>query len=138
MEESKKARLKIFLWDLFIRPIVVFVNIHQIKAILISIIFILIIIFKQDKIPLILLGILTIIYIYELFKYYKSGEFMYQYRAYKSGKNRYGDYRKVMKQIRKEKQSKEQDNLIYSIPGKDEYKEEINVSKAEEDTQRLE
>lgn len=103
MEEIKKARFKIFLWDQFILPVYLLLNIHQLQALLLALLILNFIIWKNILFFWFLVITLGIIFIYQTIKYYKSGEFVYNYRKYKSEKGEYKDYRKLTKILKKEK-----------------------------------
>ncbi len=103
MEETNQinpTRVRIFLWDQFIRPFYTLTNMSSITII----VFILLgISIFMDKIIItwILFIILLIITILGLIRYYKSGEYMHHFRTYKSEKGQYSDYRKVIKEFKR-------------------------------------
>jgi hypothetical protein len=103
MEEAKKSRLKIFLWDQLVRPVYLLLNIHQLQALLIAILILNIAVWKNFVVFWVLAIALLVIFTYQIFKYYQSGEFIYNYRKYKSDKGKYSDYRKLTKILKKEK-----------------------------------
>ena len=102
MEEAKSYRLKIFFWDQLIRPLQLLLNIHQLQAILLALLILNFVVWKSIISFWILAIALGIIFIYQIVQYYKSGEFIYNYRKYKSEKGKYHDYRKVTKVLKKE------------------------------------
>lgn len=104
MEEAKSARLKIFLWDQLVRPVLLLLNIHQLQLLLLALLFLNLAVWKDVLAFFILLVLLAIIFFYEIYKYYKSGEFIHNYRKYKSDKGQYSDYRKLTKELKQEKQ----------------------------------
>lgn len=107
MEEGKKTRFKIFLWDQFILPFYLLLNLYQLQALLIALIILNSLIWQNILAFYVLVISLGIVFLYQIVKYYKSGEFMHNYRKYKSEKGEYGDYRKAIKTFKKEKERQE-------------------------------
>ena len=93
MEEVNKFRIKAFLWDLFILPIYSFFTTEQLRSIMIAILIINIFIFKSAIIFYIFIILVIITATLDLIRYYKSGEFIHNYRKYK-----YGDWKKAIKE----------------------------------------
>lgn len=119
MKEAKKTRFRIFLWDQFILPFYLLLNLYQLQALLIALIISNFVVWKNVTFFWVLVLSLGIIFIYQIIKYYKSGEFMHNYRKYKSERGEYKDYRKVAKILKKEKESnnKSKDKSITWTPG---------------------
>lgn len=97
MENGKLLRFKIFLWDQFIRPIYALSNINIIKITLLVLLFVFIIVNAPIGSVYIVGVMLLVIFIYEIIKYYKSGEFIGNYRKYK-----YPEYKRATKIFKKE------------------------------------
>jgi hypothetical protein len=104
---NQNERFKIFLWDQFIRPIYLLLNIHQAQAILLALLILNFLIWKSITAFWILFFALGTIFAYQIYKYYKSGEFIHNYRKYKSEKGKYGDYRKFVKKLKDSESQKE-------------------------------
>lgn len=102
MKEESKFKLKAFLWDQFVSPIVSVFNVDQIYIILTVFAF-LSIFLKIPKYILPLLIIQFIVAIYKLVIYYRSGEFIKNYRDAQFKKKNIPNYRETIKKIRKEK-----------------------------------
>lgn len=117
MEESKKSRLKIFLWDQFIRPIYLLGTIHQLQSLLLALLILNFITWKSIIFFWILVILLAIIFIYQMVKYYQSGEFIANYRKFKSERGEYSDYRKLTKVLKKEKERHKQEIIIEDVKG---------------------
>ena len=111
-------RLRVFLWDQFIRPFYSLVSIHQIKALLLALIIVNFFSFKSSGIFWFGIIALGIIFTHEIIKYWKSGEYMSNYREYK-----YPDYKRTIKQIKKQKHLNTLNNLN---------QDETNIKKSEE------
>lgn len=98
MNEAERHRLKAFLWDQFIRPLYALANTSVLKIILLVFIFVGIII-QLHAIFVYIAGVLLLgVFFYDIYKYYKSGQFMHNYRKYK-----YPEYKKATKAFKKEK-----------------------------------
>lgn len=98
MTNQKLMRVRIFLWDQLVRPLYLIFSTHQLKPILLSLMIINFIIFKSSTSFFVLSFLLAIIFSYELYNYWKSGEFMKNYREYK-----YPEYREAIKKIKESK-----------------------------------
>ncbi|MEK6878160.1 MAG: hypothetical protein AABY22_01055 [Nanoarchaeota archaeon] len=92
MKNENKYLLKAFLWDQFIRPFYAFLNINALIFIFLIILAYSILILKSKLLFIISLLIILVAIILDTIKYYKSGEFMYNYRKYK-----YPGYRNYIK-----------------------------------------
>jgi len=103
MEEAKKSRLKIFLWDQLVRPIYLLLNLYQLQAILIALIIVNFVVWKSVWAFYIMAALLAVVFVYQIVKYYQSGEFIHNYRKYKSDRGEYTDFRKLAKTLKKEK-----------------------------------
>lgn len=97
MEEAKKHRIKAFLWDQFVRPFYALANTGVLKIGLLAFLFVAIVIQLHPAWVYVAGVLLILVFIYELVQYYKSGEFMHNYRKYK-----YPDYKKATKAFKKE------------------------------------
>lgn len=97
MEEAKKYRIKAFLWDQFVRPVYVLMNVQQLKGILLALLILSITLLDSKNLFWVTSIILVFIFSYEIYKYYKSGEFMHNYRKYK-----YTDYKRATKAFKRE------------------------------------
>ena len=106
MEQAKTVRLKIFLWDQLIRPVYLLLNIHQLQALLLALLILNFVVWKSIWGFWVLSLLLAVIFIYQITQYYKSGEFMHNYRKYKSDKGEYADYRKATKILKKDEVGK--------------------------------
>ena len=132
MNEATKYRMKAFLWDQFVRPVYIILNLHQLKGILLALLILSIIIFKSNALFLFTSSTLVIIFSYEIYKYYKSGEFMKNYRHYK-----YKDYKKATKAFKQEaKKSLNTLNSLNSDAKEAETQGESSGEKQEESAQR--
>lgn len=96
MREEDKIRLKIFFWDQFVRPLYVFQSLSFLKILLLVLLFFGIAVNFPILIIFIIGSLLGIIFAYELHKYYKSGEFIYNYRKFN-----YKDYKKDVAKLKK-------------------------------------
>ena len=94
-----KFRLKVFLWDQFVRPAYAFFNLPHLNVILIALLIVNFVIIKSVPFFWILIVIWAGIVGYEVRQYWKSGEYMHNYR-----KHNYPGYRKSIKQIKKEQE----------------------------------
>ena len=103
MEEPQKSRFKIFLWDQFIRPFYLLLNLFQLQALLLACFILNLLIWKNVTLFWIVILLLGTIFIYQNIKYYQSGEFIHNYRKFKSERGEYKDYRKLTKILKKEK-----------------------------------
>lgn len=132
MEEAKSARMKIFLWDQFVRPIRLLFNIHILQALLLALLILNIVVWRNMWAFAFLVISLGIIFFVQIFEYYKSGEFMHNYRKYKSERGEYGDYRKLTKVLKKSKEEKIKE-AVEDL--NDEYEDltqhEVNIGKCE-------
>lgn len=105
MDETQTLRLKAFLWDQFVFRVYKFFNLQNAKGVLWGLLLISTI-SKYGVLSFFLLLALFLISVHEIIKYYKSGEYMKNYRDYK-----YPDYRKAIKELRqKRKDEKEIQN----------------------------
>ena len=103
MKEARRYRIKAFLWDQLIRPIHIMGSSSILKIFLLVFLFVAIII-QLNIIVVYTIGlILLLIFFYEIYKYYQSGEFMHNYRKYK-----YPDYKKATKVFKKEAKTETQ------------------------------
>jgi len=98
MGEPNNYKIKIFLWDQFIRPIYILINLYNLQAIILAMIIINFITYKSLVAFWILIILALIISLFDIVKYWKSGEFIYNYRSYK-----YPGYRKIIKELKKSK-----------------------------------
>lgn len=98
MKPETKYNIKAFLWDQIVRPIRIVFNANFMRLLFLAMIFISIIILKSTVMFVIFLISTLITYVYELIKYYKSGEYKANYRKY-----RYPDYKKAIKEMKKSK-----------------------------------
>jgi hypothetical protein len=96
MERQDKYKVKMFLWDQLVRPFHMFINVHQLKPIILALIIANFVIFKIFILFWGLVILLGIIFIYEIYKYWKSGEFIHNYRKFK-----YPEYRKAIKTLKR-------------------------------------
>lgn len=122
MEPAQKSRFKIFLWDQFIRPIYLLLNVHQLQALLLALLMINFVVWKNIYAFWVLSISLILIFFYQIYKYYKSGEFIHHYRDYKSERGKYKDYRKLTKELKRENESNliEGDKFVRTGPVLDE------------------
>lgn len=97
MDSSFKFRLKVFLWDQFILPFYLIFTMEQLRSIFIAILIVNFVTLKSFIIFISSTCFILFTSILDVFKYWKSGEFMHNYRKYK-----YGDYRKVAKEFKKQ------------------------------------
>lgn len=95
--QSKSVRFKIFLWDQFIRPVYTLFDLDFIKTLLTALIVILLIIGSPIDYVIITAVGLFILSLVGLIRYYKSGDFVANYRKYK-----YPKYKKATKVFKKE------------------------------------
>ena len=95
MDEAKKYRLKAFVWDQFIRPFKLVFNMYQLQILLLVVVVISVIL-KLNGLFWFSMILTFILVFYDLYKYYKSGKFMENYRNEK-----YPDYRKAIKAKRR-------------------------------------
>lgn len=114
--ELKDYRLRIFLWDQLIRPIKKIANRNIFQSFLIALIIINFISFKSLYIFWISIILVAFISIMDIIKYYKSGEYIKNYR-----KEKYPEYRKTIKKLKKEKTMVE--NVGQGEKNKDEEKD---------------
>ena len=117
MDEAKKYKIKAFLWDQLVRPIRLLLNIHQLKALLIALTILSVVVFKSTKLFFGVIIPLAIIFGYELYQYYKSGEYIHNYRTYK-----YPEYKKFTKVMKRSSQNEKQEGE--EIPPSGNIKEE--------------
>lgn len=108
MEQAKTTRFKIFMWDQFIRPLYLLLNIHQLQALLLALLILNFVTWKSILAFWILTISLAVIFLAQIIQYYKSGEFMHNYRKYKSDVGQYKDYRKTTKILKNSKKAKEE------------------------------
>ena len=97
MGEARKYRIKAFLWDQFVLPVYLLLNMQQLKGILLASLILSITVFNSQGIFWVTSALLVFIFSYEIYRYYKSGEFMHNYRKYK-----YTDYKKATKAFKRE------------------------------------
>lgn len=97
MKPETKYNLKAFMWDQLIRPVM---NSNFLRLVFLIMIFVSIVVFKSVNLFFVFIVLTLLISIYELVKYYKSGEYKDNYRKFK-----YPDYRKTMKEIRQAKKT---------------------------------
>jgi len=108
----KRYKRKAWWWDQFWHPLASLFNIKHIKTLLIIIsIFDMIVFFNKIYTYAIPGGILLLLIIYDdIYKYYKSGEYIQNYKKHKYMKYpEYQQYKKAIKQVRSER--KEQSNF---------------------------
>jgi len=98
MNTENKYKIKAFLWDQFVRPISMLFNSNFLKFFLV--IFMAYLIITKRNIILFFISaiILLITILFDIVKYYRSGEFIYNYRKYK-----YPQYRDYIKEVKKNK-----------------------------------
>lgn len=89
-------KIKIFLWDQFIRPLKKLLNRHIIQSTLIGLIFVNFFTFNSIYFFLISLTFVLLISILDIVHYWKSGKYIYNYR-----KEKYPSYRKHIKEFQK-------------------------------------
>ena len=118
--DENKYKLKIFLWDQFIRPVNNLINRHTLQSLLISLIMVNFISLKS--IPFFWIASIIVLYIsvVDAIKYWESGEFMSHYR-----KEKYPEYRKALKEVKKKKQIDRHLEKSIEEPTKEEMKEAI-------------
>ena len=100
MDEAEKYKIKAFMWDQFVRPTFLLFNLHQVKAILLALT-IFSVAMKWDISFWVAVIPLSFIFILEIIRYYKSGEYLYNYRKYK-----YSDYKKATKVFKRKEREK--------------------------------
>jgi len=94
-------RFKIFLWDQFIRPLKSILTLNNLQALALSLIILNFVIWRSITVFWIFLIIALFISLKELIRYWRSGEFMYNYR-----KEKYPEYKKIIKEIKNGKVDK--------------------------------
>jgi len=94
MERSYK--LKMFLWDQFLRPFNSLTELHQLKSVLLALTIVDILIIRSLLLLWIFISCFALIIIFDIYKYWKSGEYVYNYRKYK-----YPMYKKAINEIKK-------------------------------------
>lgn len=104
----RKYKLKAFLWDQFILPLYSIFKLEQLMAIIIAVLVLNFISFKSSILFLISSILLIAMSIFDIVKYYKSGEFLKNYREHK-----YPEYRKAIKDIRRKRK---QEKITEGIP----------------------
>lgn len=103
MNPETKYNIKAFAWDQLIRPIT---NSEFLRLVFLIMIFVSIIIFKSTSLFFIFIILTLIVSIYDLIKYYQSGEYKDNYRKYK-----YPDYRKAMKELKQARKNSPINNI---------------------------
>lgn len=97
-EEANKTRFRIFMWDQTIGYFLRYIwNLEILKAVLFILLSFLIFLDVRLRYIFLILLCLAVIAVYEIIKYYKSGEFMHNYRKYK-----YPDYKRATKIFKRE------------------------------------
>lgn len=96
------VKLKLFLWDQFVRPFHAITEMWFLKIIA-SVLIFLALVTKHYFVTLVLLIILILMLLLETLKYYKSGEYIKHYRDFKSEQGKYSDYKKIVKEFKKGK-----------------------------------
>ena len=119
-KEANKYRIKAFLWDQLIRPLYALASTSIVKAALLVFLIVSIIVELSPIIVYTTGAVLLIIFVYDIYKYWKSGEFMYNYRKYK-----FPDYKKATKAFKREARAKSQSlNTLNNLNQDDEKAEE--------------
>ena len=119
MKEAEKYRFKIFLWDQFVRPFYLLLNIHQLQALLLALLILNFVTWQNIPTFWVLSISLLIIFIYQIYKYYQSGEFIHNYRKYKSERGEYRDFRKLTKVLKEEQEGKEESDIKTILGGEE-------------------
>jgi len=97
--DENKFKLKIFLWDQFIRPLKKLINRHTLQSCLIALVMINFISIKSRSFFWIALLIVFCISVIDAIQYWKSGEYISHYR-----KEKYPEYKKIIKEVKKKKE----------------------------------
>lgn len=98
MNEQEKFRIKVFFWDQLIRPIKSLLYIDQINALLVAALIVNLLFIRKAWLSLLIASMLLTFSIINLVKYYRSGEYIGNYR-----KERYSKFKQAIKEIKKEK-----------------------------------
>jgi len=96
MNPEMKFTIKAFLWDQIVRPVYFFFNLNTIGLFSVAMTFSSMIIFDSVLLALAFFILSIVLYIYEIVKYYQSGEFKSNYRKF-----HYGDYKAKVKEIKR-------------------------------------
>jgi hypothetical protein len=119
-KEARRYRIKAFLWDQLIRPLYALASTSILKAVLLVFLIVSIIVELSPIIVYPVGVLLLVIYVYDIYKYWKSGEFMHNYRKYK-----FPDYKKATKAFKREEREKSQSlNTLNNLNNDDEKAEE--------------
>lgn len=119
MKEAEQYRIKAFLWDQLVRPMYAIASASILKIFLLVFLFVAIIIKLHAIFVYITGAMLLVIFIYDICKYYKSGEFMYNYRKFK-----FPEYRKAVKSFKKEEKEETKSlNTLNSLNNHEETEE---------------
>lgn len=110
--EKQDYKLKIFLWDQFIRPLKKLVSRHTLQSVLIALVILNFVTFNFIAFFWASITIILIISIIDIREYWKSGKYISHYRQEK-----YPDYRKVIKEIKKKKEIPKQEIQIENVEG---------------------
>lgn len=97
MNEETKFKLKAFFWNQFILPFKVFFTSTNIKLLSVIALAFSIIILKSRELTFVVLALILIVTFYDVYKDFKSGVYVGEYRKYK-----YSDYRKATRDIKRD------------------------------------
>ena len=95
-------KLRIFLWDQFIRPLKRLANRHTLQSALIALVMINFVTFNSEPFFWASLSVILLISMIDIRDYWRSGKYIGHYR-----KEKYPDYRKAIKEAKRKNENKE-------------------------------